>query len=219
MKVSYRTHNGLVRVNNEDAYLIHEPYLFAVADGVGGCNAGEVASRQGLDAFAREVVKGIESAEEPELLLRRAVSGANEKLYSMAMHQGEYRGMATTLTGVLLVEGQLYLVQIGDSRLYRWRQGLLTQLSVDQSVQNVLLQALGSETIVKPQITVFAVEMGDRYLLCTDGLTRMVPDAGLAEFLRETDTDKCAEGLLQGALQAGGNDNVTIVVLDIVEEG
>ena len=238
MQVGIKTHVGLIRENNEDAFFAEAP-LFAVADGVGGANAGEIASKEAIDVFKKAFFSKLRLDEEPERALRFAAEEANRHLFRMAGEQRHLAGMSTTLTAVYTDKTQAWLLQVGDSRLYRWRQGVLTQLSEDQTLvaklvatgkitkaeakvhprKSWLLQALGAEGEVEPKLQSLTLEPGDKLLLCTDGLSNMLSDGEISELLQDRDAQHCADSLIERALQNGGRDNVTAVVLTAVCEG
>ena len=227
-KVFQATHVGKIRRNNEDSLTVIEPQTFVVADGMGGAQAGEVASQ-----LLVEVVK-IVLAEIPapwdEKILSRAILAANEKILSTARQNSEYRGMGTTATILSLNGAQGYFAHVGDSRLYLLRSGTLRQLTEDHSyvetlvrrgelsaeaarthpMKNVLTQAVGAMDDIQVDAGNFPVQGGDIFLLCTDGLTNMVDDATIAKILQNAENP--ADALIDAALAAGGRDNVTVIV-------
>jgi protein phosphatase len=226
---------GRVRSVNEDLAL-ESPTLFAVADGMGGHAGGEVAARTAIDALQQQFGRH-PSAEG----LAEAVRQANMAVWERAHEQSDLRGMGTTLTAAALVStaagDRLVMANVGDSRSYRLRDGDLTQLSHDHSVaeelvdrgqlseaeaaihphRHILTRALGVSSEVDPDIWEMAPREGDRYLLCSDGLTNEVTETRIAKLLRSTaDPQEAADKLVQMALDNGGNDNITVVVLDVV---
>ena len=235
MKVISRTHVGLVRENNEDALLIREPHLFAVADGMGGYAAGEVASRGAIKAFETVVCELVQQGTEPmEEILRAAILRANEHICKMAQQNTDFTGMGTTLTAVYLDDDHTaYVCHMGDSRLYLYRQGVLTQITHDHSYvaglveqgkitdqeainhpqRHVLLQAVGMEEAGEAEIIHFALEAEDVLLLCSDGLTDMVTDPELQELLAAPALEEAADNLLEQALANGGRDNISLLLL------
>lgn len=230
-KVFQATHVGKIRRNNEDSLTVIEPQTFVVADGMGGAQAGEVASQ-----LLVEVVK-IVLAEIPapwdEKILSRAILAANEKILETARQNEEYRGMGTTATILSLNGSQGYFAHVGDSRLYLLRSGVLRQLTEDHSyvemlvrrgeltaeaahthpMKNVLTQAVGAMEDIHVDAASFSVQGGDKFLLCTDGLTNMVDDATIAEILQTAANP--ADALIDAALAAGGRDNVTVIVAGV----
>ena len=230
-KVFKATHVGKVRNNNEDSLTVIEPETFVVADGMGGAHAGEVASRM-LIEIVRIVLENVQSLRD-EKLLARAIIVANAKIFETAQKNEEYRGMGTTATILSLGEGTAYFAHVGDSRLYLFRNDELKQITEDHSyveslvrngeiteaqarihpMKNVLLQAVGAVEDVFVDAANFPVQSGDKFLLCTDGLTNMIDDEEIAKILR-TASDP-AEALIDAALKAGGKDNVTVIVAGV----
>ncbi len=230
-KVFQATHVGKIRRNNEDSLTVIEPQTFVVADGMGGAQAGEVASQ-----LLVEVVK-IVLTEIPapwdEKILSRAILAANEKILDTARQNSEYRGMGTTATILSLNGAQGYFAHVGDSRLYLLRSGTLRQLTEDHSyvetlvrrgeltaeaarthpMKNVLTQAVGAMDDIQVDAGNFPVQGGDIFLLCTDGLTNMVNDATIAKILQTAENP--ADALIDAALAAGGRDNVTVIVAGV----
>jgi serine/threonine protein phosphatase PrpC len=225
---------GRVRTNNEDG-LITSDRLFAVADGMGGHQGGEVASDMALrtleDAFVEPTTEG----------LLEAARTANDAVYERAAGDSELRGMGTTLVAIAPVEDSdsLAWVNVGDSRLYLLRDGDLTQISEDHSLvqeavragelspeeaqthpqRNIVTRALGIDANVVidgDEVNAFA---GDRYLLCSDGLYDFVDDALIASTLRRLDDPtEAARELVRVANEGGGRDNITVVVVDVVDD-
>ena len=271
MQVISRTHVGRVRSNNEDALLLRSPDIFAVADGMGGYAAGEIASRATVKAFeaATHPLRHVHTGEGEDLtekvgieyILLEACAKANAHVYKMAQDNAQYREMGTTLTALYIAgDGTAYVAHIGDSRLYlageelvqvtrdhslvqemvrlgEMDEGVLTCITHDQSVvgallqegkitseeafihpkRNMLLQALGVEEKVDPELCHFSLAAGDQILLCSDGLSDMVRDEEIAAILTEADGEKAADKLLDAALDNGGKDNVSFILLrDIV---
>ncbi|MDE3086357.1 MAG: Stp1/IreP family PP2C-type Ser/Thr phosphatase [Acidobacteriota bacterium] len=226
---------GRVRTVNEDRAL-ESMTLFAVADGMGGHAGGEVASGTAIEAFQREFSR------QPTVAgLTAAVHQANRSVYERSLEDAELRGMGTTLTAAALVatdEGdRLALANVGDSRSYVLHDGELTQLSHDHSVaeelvdrgelseaeaavhphRHILTRALGVSSDVDVDIWQVVPTAGDRYLLCSDGLTNEVPEPRIAKILATTaDPQEAADTLVRLANENGGNDNITVVVLDVL---
>ena len=221
-----RSDVGGRREINEDS-AVSVPPVFAVADGMGGHDAGEIASRVVVERLARVAadtdMSGIHQA------LRDAVHDLSET-------EAE-AGSGTTVTGALLSEDQLIVFNIGDSRVYLLRENQLVQLTRDHSVvqdlvdaghisereaethphANVITRAVGFHDDPEPDTVELAPTAGDRLLLCSDGLTKELTAHGIAHFLAESDTvDAAAESLMEAALGNGGRDNVTVIVLDVV---
>jgi protein phosphatase len=230
---SVRSDVGLVRDHNEDA-VFASPRLVAVADGVGGQAAGEVASRVIVLALASLDKRRVAGALQPEL--EAAVAHGNETLAFLAACRPAMRGMATTLTAVALEPGLATVLNIGDSRTYLWRDDRLSRLTRDDSLvqelidsgaldptdarshpqRSVVLAALDGSGTPRPAVTRTPVRPGDRLLLCSDGLSDVIEDAELAAALGVADREACADRLLELALAAGARDNVSLVVADVV---
>ncbi len=241
MKVISKTHVGMVRNNNEDALLVREPYLFAVADGMGGYLAGEVASRETLKAFevATHELRHEENCE-PISVLAGAVARANSHIYKMAQKNEAYTGMGTTLTALYMPgDNTAYTAHIGDSRLYLYRNNTLSQITHDHSYvadlvaqgkisdseafthpkRNMLLQALGVEPEITTDIIHFAIEKNDILLLCSDGLSDMLRNEEIAEILETANVEAVVEMLVEKALDNGGKDNVSVILVALTNDG
>ncbi len=225
-----RTDVGHVRDHNEDSLTVVPP-LFAVADGMGGHEAGEVASELTI-----KTLEQLAPAHPDAQALERAVEAANLNVLQ-APSQGIGReGMGTTLTAAMIEGERLLIAQVGDSRAYLLHQGELQQLTRDHSLmmdlieagqitpeearvhpnRSVITRAIGSDPHMKPDIYELNISAGDRLLLCSDGLSTMLEDDEIQTIMRHTPSpQQCASDLVDAALQAGGYDNVTVVVADI----
>ena len=224
---------GKVRALNEDSLLALPP-LYAVADGLGGHQSGEVASALAIEALRDHAPKHPDS-----VALARAVQSANEAVIA-GIRKGEGReGMGTTMTALMVEDGHAVFAQVGDSRAYLLRDGRLSQITEDHSVvgamlrsghitveearrhpqRSVITRALGSDPHLNVDTFDIVVLRTDRLLLCTDGLTTMVEDEAIQEILNgELDPNRAAETLIQAALDAGGNDNISVVIVDVVQD-
>jgi serine/threonine protein phosphatase PrpC len=235
LRFAARSHTGLLREGNEDS-VYAGPRLLAVADGMGGHAAGEVASAVAIAAIAALD----EDAPGPDLLdaLLEAARSANQHLHDMVEGDAALEGMGTTLTAILWGGSRLGLLHIGDSRCYLLRDGTLTQITHDHTLvqtlvdagrisaeeaeshpqRNVITKVLDGREELEPDLSVREVRAGDRYLLCSDGLTGPV---GSAETLRDAlglaDPQEAVDRLVQLALRGGGPDNITVIVADAVE--
>jgi PPM family protein phosphatase len=222
---------GRLRERNEDSVLLRDP-LFAVADGMGGHRGGNVAS-----ALAVEALQEMTDGKAAELLAR--VKQANVRVLERGQAQSDLRGMGTTLTAVLADGSKGHLVHIGDSRAYLLRDGQLQQLTRDHTLvqrmvdegrlspkeaerhpqRSILTRALGVDMDAEPDPLTFDLHAGDRLLLCTDGLTGMVNEDEIQAILQEeADPQAACERLVDAANEAGGEDNITVVVLDVEED-
>lgn len=240
MKAVSRTNTGLVRNSNEDAVLTDMPDLFAIADGMGGYAAGEIASVETIKVLQEEK-KNFAGLTGDALCraLQEAASKANEHLLSLVSKTPDYEGMGTTLVAVYLAaDGMAYALNIGDSRLYLWRCGELRQITQDHSYvaqlvskgditteearrhpqRNVILRAVGADEVLESDVFSFKVEPGDRLLLCSDGLSDMASDEEISAVLAERNVEKAADELLELALNNGGRDNISVILLDFGAE-
>ena len=232
-----RTDTGHQRATNEDSHLERAP-VFVVADGMGGAQAGEVASQLAVSHFA-DGLPG-EEAEGSERRLARAVREANAEIHTLSEADPRRAGMGTTLTAAYVGRGQVSFAHVGDSRAYRVREGLLERITEDHSLveellrqgrlteeeaeehpqRSIITRALGPEPEVEVDTFTLAAADGDVYLMCSDGLTSMVADGALADIMREApDITTAADRLVAAALEAGGRDNVTVVLFRIEEVG
>jgi protein phosphatase len=229
-----RSDVGLVRDGNEDASYAG-PRLLVVADGVGGSVAGEIASNIAITALAP--LDTDDSISDPLEALRDATRQANRELRAAIEADPSLAGMGTTLTALLWTGDTLGLAQLGDSRGYLFRDGQLSQITRDQTlVQSLvdegqitaeealthprrswILRALDGRTDSDPDVEVLTTQPGDRYLLCSDGLSDYVDTDGIAAALRSDDPQQASEALVELALRAGAPDNVTCVVADPVD--
>ena len=223
---------GLVRSNNEDAFHVGER-LLVVADGMGGLPAGELASDILVRALA--VVDKLPDTGEPLQDLIAALQTANERIEAAVADDCEREGMGTTVTALLLTGDRVAALNVGDSRCYLSRDGVLTQLTRDDTYVQALVdqgvltpadarrhpqRALVTQAVqggdFRPGGRVLPVRAGDRFLLCSDGLTDYVADEVIGQTLRlHTDRELCAAELIARTLEAGAPDNVTVIVADV----
>jgi serine/threonine protein phosphatase PrpC len=228
------TDQGLVRSNNEDAVFVGTR-LFVVADGMGGLPAGELAS----DILVRELaaVDGMPESDEPLQDLIGALQTANQRIEEAVSDDAARDGMGTTVTALLLSGDRVAALNVGDSRCYLIRDGELTQLTRDDTYVQALVdqgvltpddarrhpqRALVTQAVqggpFRPAGRMVPVRAGDRFLLCSDGLTDYVEDEVIAQVLRDFEDRKaCAAELFARTLEAGAPDNVTVVVADVTE--
>ncbi|MEW6183698.1 MAG: Stp1/IreP family PP2C-type Ser/Thr phosphatase [Bacillota bacterium] len=231
-----RSEKGLVRPNNEDNLLTFpEIGLFAVADGMGGHQAGEVASRLAIECLKITLSQGIRTDPLPQLMT--AAGEANRVVYAAAQENKEYGGMGTTLTACVIQAQSLYWVHIGDSRGYLIRNDEITQFTRDHSLvstyvrqgkltpeeaeshpyRNVLSRALGTEPATSMDSGSVNVFTGDRIVLCTDGLTNHLAAEDILNLLRQGGLEEQAGALIDLALERGGKDNVTLILISITD--
>jgi PPM family protein phosphatase len=233
LKYAVRSDRGLVRTNNEDS-VYAGPRLLAIADGMGGHAGGEVASKI--------VIATLEELDEdrpiPDLIgaLRRSVDDATAALAQAIADDRELTGMGTTLTAIRFAGSRIALLHVGDSRAYLMRSGQLSQITHDDTYvqslvdsgkltaeeashhprRSMILRALDGSA-VDPDISIREARLGDRYLLCSDGLSDVVTASTLLEALTSGSPQECADRLIQLALRGGGPDNVTCIVADVVD--
>ncbi|MBR4068073.1 MAG: Stp1/IreP family PP2C-type Ser/Thr phosphatase [Clostridia bacterium] len=228
MRICHRTHQGLVRTSNQDSWLA-ESALYGVADGMGGHRGGETASRVALEVFRNAIGKKKPS----EDALRRAVEAANRRVYEMSLQDESLQGMGTTMSMLWMKKNSLLIAHVGDSRVYRLRNGELAQITDDHSFvaelvrnniitpemakthphRNIITRAVGVDPVVEVDILEETVEPGDIWLVCSDGLHGLVEDAEICQVLTEMGPEDAAERLLNRALENGGHDNVTLVLV------
>ena len=225
-----RTDIGCLRDHNEDSLVVTPP-LFAVADGMGGHAAGEVASE-----IAVRVLSELAPEHPDGEALGRAIEEANRAVIQAAREGRGRQGMGTTMTAAMLEGERLVIAQVGDSRAYLLHQGKLQQLTRDHSLmadmieagqltpeearthpqRSVITRALGSDAHLHPDIYEINVETGDRLLICSDGLSGMIFDDQIENTLRRVqDPQRCASQLVNEAIAAGGHDNATVIVADV----
>lgn len=230
------TDQGLVRSNNEDAVFVGKR-LFLVADGMGGLPAGELASDILVRALA--VVDDMPDSGEPLQDLVAALETANDRIEAAVADDGARDGMGTTVTALLLSGDRMAALNVGDSRCYLMRDGALTQMTRDDTyVQELVDQgvltpddarrhpqrALVTQAVqggpFRPAGRMVPIRDGDRFLLCSDGLTDYVTDEAIGEtMVRQRDRYDCARELIQRTLDAGAPDNVSVVVCDVIAVG
>lgn len=210
MDVAYRTEVGHVRSRNEDALLARpERGVLAVADGLGGHAAGDVASMVAITSLDEAPL----TAQSSEQDLRSAVAAAHQAVLAAAEEPGR-AGMGTTLVLAVVGEGSARILHVGDSRAYLLHpDGPVEALTRDHGMHGYLTQALGLDRDVEPDVTEVETPDGSRLLLCTDGLTNMVDDDALADLLGRGDAQQACDALVETALANGGIDNVTVVVV------
>jgi len=244
--VSVATHPGCVRTENQDAAVFSRPaddralathgVMALVADGMGGCNGGEVASALACERIPKIYFAGNGPA---PAALRASIEGVNGEIYQAAQARPELRGMGTTALAFAITGSHAWLAYVGDSRLYLIRRGQIYRMSEDHSMvfemvhkglitaeearnhadRNILSRALGS----RPQVEVsswdepFPIQAGDRFLLCTDGLHDMVTDEKMLELARSGELSLATERLVRAANENGGHDNISAILLEAVD--
>lgn len=240
-----KTDLGRVRENNEDKFDYLEPddpavlatkgRVFAVADGMGGHSAGQIAAELSLNMFIKYHFAN--SSTDIESSLKAAVVEANRFVVDVAANVPGRKGMGATLTAAVIRDDDLFVVQVGDSRCYLLRGGELQQITEDHSwvaeqvrsgaltleqaeqspFRNVITRSMGGAPEVEADLTAIGIQPGDRYLLCSDGLSGMVPDSEIAQLLAQGSPSVAAWNLVERANQYGGKDNITAFVLHVAE--
>ena len=241
VQIGFKCNRGIVREKNEDAcFVIPSHDVYIVADGVGGNNSGEVASRTAVSEIASYVNDNdLRQYNEPDDIFgffSEAIDRANEKIFTMGTVNEDNRGMATTIVLAYIFDGAAYIANIGDSRAYLLRSGVLSRITKDHTYvnelidkgliteeeaenhrqKNVITKALGADMAVGPDFYRLAVEKEDVLILCSDGLYGEVPPERIVDILEENDNmnDACT-GLVDEALRLGGRDNITVICLKI----
>jgi protein phosphatase len=235
---------GNYRENNEDSIEVKQfpdMTVAVVADGMGGQAAGEIASKRAVEVIPRELRKNLAGATGPDTVkaaVRKAIVFANEEIMALGASDKDLKNMGTTVVMALWRKGgELFIAGVGDSRAYLIRSRKITQLTVDHSLaqalveaktispaearehkfKNVLWKYLGTREVGEgPEVRAEAIQPGDRFLLCSDGLSGVVSDENLLEFIvQQADMQQCADGLGQLALDSGSRDNVSCIVIEV----
>ena len=210
------TNVGRVRKNNEDAWLADSRRgVFIVADGIGGHVGGEIASSLATQIAYRVLTQ--QDVIAPGERLRGAFKAANHEVQQRAAADRAVHGMGTTLAALVLSGREAWVAHTGDSRVYLLRKQALMRLTVDHAHHDgVLMHAIGLDEPTFVSMKVLTIHAGDVFLLCTDGLTNAIPEAQIAfELEKRKPVETLCRGLVQGALDAGGRDNVTVVVVRV----
>lgn len=237
MKWSQASEVGLVRRINEDSLVIVPDLgLFAVADGMGGHQAGEVASRMALEELVRFIRPRLSRNGDPGDLLARGVQEANRLVYQLSCASAGCRGMGTTISAAILRDRDLFLAHVGDSRIYLLRGNKIWQITEDHSLvqemvriggltaeeawnhprRNVLTRALGTEPRVRVDSLHVKLQAKDRVILCTDGLTGHLRPAEIGALVQQNpELQKAVKVLVQTALDRGGTDNITVILVAV----
>ena len=232
MKAVMRTHPGKVRPSNQDAAYVSEQgfRLYAVADGMGGHRGGDVASAMAIEGLAQ-----LQNAKPGEQAIRACFSAINQAIHDRQEAEESLQGMGTTLTLLWETDDSMLLGHVGDSRAYLYRQGRLYQVSRDHSLvgellrtgvidkdaareypyRHIITRAVGTDSLLACDTAVMDKLAGDRWLLCSDGLTDHVMDEEIQRCLALEDMDAGADELMKLALDAGGQDNITLVLLEV----
>lgn len=248
LEVATATHPGMVRSHNEDSIAADaEIGLAVLADGMGGYNAGEVASGIAVELIRTEMRKALVgkkpedlNGQSAESLITEHSTRANAAIYHASQSQPQYSGMGTTLVAALWHDNQVSVGHIGDSRLYRLREGVLEQVTRDHSLlqeqidsgmitkeqarhsqnKNLVTRAVGIDPEVETEVHTYPVQTGDIYLMCSDGLNDMVTDEDiqLTLFSLAANLPLAAQQLVQQACDNGGRDNVSVILVRVVKD-
>ncbi len=235
---------GFVRQNNEDAWgKVSHLCLYVLADGMGGHRAGEVAAKETVERLCTRMRHWVHSKHHYDLahvkeLLRKAICEINAEIYALGQSNEQLRGMGTTLCCVYFHPEGVICAHIGDSRIYRLRNGRLDQLTMDHSLvrelielgqlseqqaadflyKNIITKAIGTEPLVEPSISIQEIHSGDLYLMCSDGLSDQVTREEIEIILRRKHKlQELAKEFILLANQRGGSDNTTVVLMDITQ--
>lgn len=245
MLTAHKTHIGRTRTINEDRVLVcHDSNGFTlavVADGMGGHQAGDVASEMAIEIVKQVLLGELQlhmSSEAYEAVIRHALSVANERIFSLSADQPQYQGMGTTVVLAVATQERVFIANVGDSRAYLFDGTTLKQITEDHSLvteliktgqitveeshdhpqRNVLTRALGTEPNINVDLYELEWDSGDILMLCSDGLTGLVSDELLQYiFQEESEIDKQIDRFVHEALEAGGKDNITVALLSNIE--
>ena len=229
---------GKKRTTNQDSILMNDKIgLYAVADGMGGHKGGETASAMALDVINSAIEKINEKKSTTHIIpfIKEAVSLASMKIYERSLMDESLRGMGTTLVSVYFYDKSAYISQVGDSRVYLYKDDELWKVTEDHSLineqirsgaitkkeaeklnyKNVITRSVGFEEIVNVDVYIREVEKGDIFLLCSDGLTSMLDDEDIAEQITSKDLSASVDNLINKANESGGLDNVSVILLKV----
>lgn len=241
MKVYVKTDIGMKRQMNQDAYCISQDNskyaLCVLADGMGGYTGGEIASNlavMSIDKYIKEnFIDGKDyDKEELQELIEKSIEYANTIVYEKSKREEDLEQMGTTLEICLIYNNRAYIGHIGDSRIYRIRQDIMRKITMDHSYvqklvkegkitkeeavnhpeKNMLMKALGCEPEIEPDVTVKGFQEEDIILICSDGLTNMVPEQEIYDIIKEN-YENAVENLVRKANEYGGNDNITVILI------
>ena len=240
--VGFKTDKGMLRGGNEDSiFIMPEQNLYIVADGVGGHNSGELASRMAVGYMAQYValhpISDVKNKRELKTYFKACFEGANELVYNKANEESENRGMATTSVLCHIRDGWAYVVNVGDSRAYLIRDGVIRQATEDHTYvnemilsgmltpeeakdrpdRNMITRAIGGEKVVRPDFFQFEVCPNDVIILCSDGLYGEIPDDKMAGIVTNTKSmHRLANSLVEEANKNGGKDNISVICIKVL---
>lgn len=246
MKLSFKTDKGIKRKNNEDSLMVIPPWdnsaisrkacLFLVADGMGGQNAGEVASKLAAE-YAEEWFRKTKFDELTTNLVGDLINSANEKVWNYSRSHPESSGMGTTFSIIIIKDSKAIIGHIGDSRVYRLRDNTLQQLTNDHSIvgeqvrlgkltpnqarthptRGILSKVLGARQFIKADIFEVDLKLNDEFVLCSDGVYSMMDVEVIEYLIKNTSSEKLADTLVEKANSSGGDDNSTVVAFKLDE--
>lgn len=234
MKITHATDIGCIRTTNEDNYLCIEPHIYAVADGMGGHAAGEVASRIIVDTI-RNNLSEKDTNECTEECLKSVILEANQEILKASVDNPDYNGMGTTISLLYVHYGYATWAHVGDSRIYLLRDGQMQQITSDHSLVNELLQknkitmkeaenyphkniltrAVGVSVNLNVDTGSCDIKEADKFIICSDGLTNMVSGDAIQNICYDKSIENKADKLVQTAVDNGGRDNITCIVVEI----
>lgn len=233
-QISYKTDIGLKRVNNQDSILVCKDIgLCIVADGMGGHNAGEVASSNAVEFIESYIRENIEKEEKKNLIVNSLLK-ANKEIYLKSLNNEEYKNMGTTCSLILCENFNVYIGHVGDSRIYYINNDYINQITEDHTFveklvesgeitreaakihpkRNVITRAVGTEYDLKVDFLSYAVEKKSKILICSDGLTGKIDDSEIFEVVNANTIEKSVNSLVKLANDRGGSDNISIVLVE-----
>ncbi len=241
IEVHSETDVGLKREKNQDAFLTNADLgLYMVADGMGGHKGGEVASRLAVETIQEVVQKSIEDKEKypPRELIQKAFGHASQNIYETSTRDMDLRGMGTTLVVTYFCDETLYVGNVGDSRAYLFREGKMWQMTEDHSLiyeqikaglwsefetaafpaKNVITRSVGFEKRVECDIIQRRPTVGDKIIMCSDGLTGLVSDQKIAEIVNMNPSKIAVQKLVEEANKSGGDDNITVMIVSVFDK-
>ena len=243
MKVFTKTDVGMVRSMNQDSFLISENQdnglnLYILADGMGGHKGGEIASKVAVKAVSKYITEKFDEISKDKQsildLLEESIEFANSAIYEESEEDEELQDMGTTLEVLLIYKRKIYIGHIGDSRIYRIRKNRMKKITTDHSYvekliqdgeitreesyhhpkKNLLMKALGTDETVEPDLLYTVLNKNDILIICSDGLTNMVREEKIFDIVKENNSDDVTDVLIDEANNAGGLDNITVIVID-----
>ncbi|CDZ74759.1 protein phosphatase PrpC [Peptoniphilus sp. ING2-D1G] len=230
------TNKGLVRENNEDSFIVDEENLkfFMIADGMGGHKAGEIASQKAVSILKEDLINAeINTEEDLVSTLINSIKEANREILNLSKENLKYRGMGTTLSLIYIFEDNVFYINVGDSRIYEINDEDIQQITQDDSFvnylleigeiskdeaeshpkKNVLTKALGTSENLDIEVNKIYFNKENKYLICSDGLSNMVPKERLFSIVNEEKAEEIGEKLISEALDNGGMDNITLILI------